>query len=114
MSDADLAELGDLLEEMGTQLPDPERYLATDARFHDLIMRCSGNRLGRSIIRAIHPHARASTRYNPPADDEDIRWAHLGHTAIYECLRRHDAEGAAAAMAEHVRGAWTLRKPKRP
>jgi DNA-binding FadR family transcriptional regulator len=113
MSDADLAELGDLVEEMGTQLQDPERYLATDTRYHDFIMRCSGNRLGRSIIRAIHPHARASSRYSPPADDEDIRVAHRGHTAIYERLLQHDAEGAAAAMQEHIRGTWTLRKPKR-
>ena len=114
MSDADVAELGDLLAEMETQLHDPERYLATDTRYHDFIMRCSGNRLGRSIIRAIHPHARASSRYSPPADDEDIRVAHLGHTAIYERLQQRDAEGAAAAMQEHIRGTWTLRKPKRP
>jgi DNA-binding FadR family transcriptional regulator len=112
MSNADLAELGDLLEEMRTQLQDPDRYLVTDTRYHDFIMRSSGNRLGRSIIRAIHPHARASSRYSPPADDEDIRQAHLGHTAIYERLLEHDAEGAAAAMQEHIRGTWTLRKPK--
>jgi DNA-binding FadR family transcriptional regulator len=113
MTDADLAGLGNLVEEMETQLKDPERYVATDTRYHDFIMRCSGNRLGRSIISAIHPHARASSRYSPPADDEDIRLAHLGHTAIYERLLQHDAEGAAAAMQEHIRGTWTLRKPKR-
>jgi DNA-binding FadR family transcriptional regulator len=112
MGEADLAELGDLLEEMSTQLRDPERYLDTDTRYHDFIMRCSGNRLGRSIIRAIHPHARASSRYNPPADEESIHLAHAGHTAIYEQLRRHDPEGAAAAMQEHIRRTWTLRKPK--
>jgi DNA-binding FadR family transcriptional regulator len=112
MGEADLAELGNLVEEMTAQLHDPERYLASDARYHDFIMRCSGNRLGRSIIRAIHPHARASRRYNPPADEESIRLAHAGHTAIYEQLRRHDPEGAAAAMQEHIRTTWTLRKPK--
>jgi DNA-binding FadR family transcriptional regulator len=112
MGEADLAELGNLVEEMTAQLHDPERYLASDARYHDFIMRCSGNRLGRSIIRAIHPHARASSRYNPPADEESIRLAHAGHTAIYEHLRRHDPEGAAAAMQEHIRTTWTLRKPK--
>jgi DNA-binding FadR family transcriptional regulator len=113
MTDAELAVLGDLVKEMGTQLQDPERYLATDTLYHDFVMRCSGNRLGRSIIRAIHPHARASSRYSPPADDEDIRVAHLGHTAIYERLLHHDADGAAAAMQEHIRGTWRLRKPKR-
>ena len=113
MSDADLAELASLLEELRTQLKDAERYQETDTRYHDFIMRCSGNRLGRSIIHAIHPHARASSRYNPPADEEDLRQGHVGHVAIYERLQRHDADGAAAAMQEHIRGTWTLRKHKR-
>lgn len=114
MSDADLAQLGALLEELLTQLKDAERYQEMDIQYHDFIMGCSGNRLGRSIIRAIHPHARASSRYNPAADEEDIRRAHRGHVAIYEQLRRHDGDGAAAAMQEHIRGTWTLRKLKRP
>jgi DNA-binding FadR family transcriptional regulator len=113
MSDADLAALGALLGELQSQLTDAERYPEVDVLFHDLIMRCSGNRLGRSIIRTIHPHARASTRYNPPADEGDIRRAHLGHVEIYERLQQRDADGAAAAMQEHIRGTWTLRKLKR-
>jgi DNA-binding FadR family transcriptional regulator len=113
MGDAELAELGNLLQEMSTQLHDPALYLASDTRYHDFIMRSSGNRLGRSIIRAIHPHARASSRYNPPADEESIRLAHVGHTAIYEQLLRHDPEGAAAAMREHIGRTWTLRRPRR-
>jgi DNA-binding FadR family transcriptional regulator len=113
ISDDDLAELGVLLTELGTQLEDPARYLETDTRYHDFIMRCSGNRLGRSIIRAIHPHARASTRYNPPTDEEDIERAHRGHLEIFEHLRRRDGDGAAAAMHEHIRGTWELRKLKR-
>jgi DNA-binding FadR family transcriptional regulator len=113
MSDADLAQLGALLEDLQGQLHDAERYQDTDTRYHDFIMRCSGNRLGRSIIRAIHPHARASSRYNPRAEDEDIRQAHVGHAAIYERLQLRDADGAAAAMQEHIRGTWTHRKNKR-
>lgn len=113
MSDADLAELAKLLEELRTQLQDAERYQETDTRYHDLIMRCSENRLGRSIIRTIHPHARASSRYNPPADKDDIWQGHLGHVAIYERLLQRDADGAAAAMQDHIRGTWTQRKRKR-
>jgi DNA-binding FadR family transcriptional regulator len=113
MSDGDLETLGALLEELATQVKDPARYLDTDTRYHDFIMRCSGNRLGRSIIRAIHPHARASARYNPPTDDEDIERAHRGHVEIYEHLRRHDGDAAAAAMQEHIRGTWELRRIKR-
>jgi DNA-binding FadR family transcriptional regulator len=113
MSEADLAELGAVLEELESQLKEPERYVDTDTRFHDVIMRCSGNRLGRSIIRAIHPHARASSRYSPPTDEEDIRQSHLGHVAIYERLLQHDADGAAGAMREHIMGTWTERKRRR-
>jgi DNA-binding FadR family transcriptional regulator len=113
MSDSDLAALAVLLEELESQLKDPAAYQETDTRYHDLIMRCSGNRLGRSIIHAIHPHARASSRYNPPTDEEDLRRAHVGHVAIYEHLRQHDGDAAAAAMQEHIRGTWQLRKLKR-
>jgi DNA-binding FadR family transcriptional regulator len=113
MSDADLAGLGKLLEDLQAQLTDADAYLETDTRYHDLIMRCSGNRLGRSIIHAIHPHARASSRYNPPTEEADLRRAHEGHVAIYEALGRHDGDGAAAAMQEHIRGTWHLRKRKR-
>jgi DNA-binding FadR family transcriptional regulator len=113
MTEADLAELNAVLEELESQLKEPDRYVETDTRFHDVIMRCSGNRLGRSIIRAIHPHARASSRYSPPTDEEDIRQSHLGHVAVYERLLEHDADGAAAAMQEHIVGTWTDRKRKR-
>lgn len=33
--------------------------------------------------------------------------------AIYEHLMEHDGEGAAAAMQEHIRGTWQLRRLKR-
>jgi DNA-binding FadR family transcriptional regulator len=113
MTSAELDELAGILDELDSQRRHPDLYQDTDTRFHDLIMRCSANRLARSIIRTIHPHARASSRYNPPADDEDIRQSHLGHVAIYDNLARHDADGAAAAMAKHILGTWTLRKQKR-
>jgi DNA-binding FadR family transcriptional regulator len=113
MTEADLAGLRAVLDELESQLKEPDRYVETDTRYHDFIMRCSGNRLGRSIIRAIHPHARASSRYSPPTDEEDIRQSHLGHVAIYERLVHHDADGAAAAMREHITGTWTERKRKR-
>lgn len=113
MSERELAGLAALLEELRTYLKDPQRYLDTDTRYHDFIMSCSGNRLGRSIILAIHPHARASSLYSPAANEEDLRRAHVGHVAIYEHLLRRDREGAAAAMREHIKGTWSLRKLKR-
>ena len=113
MESEDLDGLGRLLRELESEIKDSERYQMTDTRYHDFIQRCSGNRLGRSIIRSIHPYARASTRYNPQADEEDIRQSHRGHVVIYENLLRRDADGAAAAMEEHISSTWALRKQKR-
>jgi DNA-binding FadR family transcriptional regulator len=113
MSDADLEGLFHLLTELESQVKTPERYQETDMRFHDYFLRCSGNRLGRSIIHTIHPYARASTRYNPVADEEDIHQSHRGHVAIYEHLLQRDSEGAAAALEDHISGTWALRKQKR-
>jgi|SRR5579872_705672 len=112
MTAADLEELALLLRQLEAEIKAPERYHETDTRFHDLIHRCSGNRLARSIIRSIHPFARASTRYSPPMDEEDIRQSQLQHSAIYECLAARDAEGAAAAMEEHITSSWIVRKKK--
>ena len=113
MTSADLEELGRLLRELESEITTPERYYETDTRYHDFILRCSGNRLGRSIIRSIHPYARASSRYSPPAEEEDLRQSQQGHAAIYQHLARRDGEGAAAAMEEHITGSWTVRKQRR-
>lgn len=113
MTSADLEELRRILGQLESEIADEERYKETDTRYHDFILRCSGNRIGRSIIRSIHPYARASSRYSPPADDEDIRESHRGHVAIYERLAARDAEGAAVALEQHIAGSWTLRKEKR-
>lgn len=112
VTSADLEKLGDLLTELEAEIKAPDRYHEADTRYHDFILRCSGNRLGRSIIRSIHPYARASTRYSPPVDEEDIRQSYLQHVAIYERLAERDAEGAAAAMEEHITSSWMLRKRK--
>jgi len=112
MTNADLEELALTLRQLESEIKAPERYHETDIRFHDLILRCSGNSLGRSIIRSIHPFARASSRYSPPMAEEDLRQSLVEHTAIYERLAARDPEGAAAAMEEHITGSWKIRKEK--
>jgi DNA-binding FadR family transcriptional regulator len=112
MTEAELSELRQLLDQLESELKTPVRYQETDLVFHDVILRCSGNRLGRSIIRSIHPHARTSSRYSPPVSDEDIQQSHRGHIAIFERLAARDPAGAALAMEEHITGTWSLRKRK--
>ena len=113
MNDAQLAELRQVLDELGRQMSDPEAYLGTDTEFHDVVMRGSGNALARTVVRAIHEHARASSRFNGPSEAADVPGSHRGHLAIYERLAARDAHGAAAAMHEHILGSWLERKAAR-
>lgn len=113
MTDALLAELGRVLGQLGRELDDREAYLVTDTVFHDVIMRGSGNALARTVVRAIHTHARASNRYNGPIEAADLEGTHRGHLAIYDRLVARDADGAAAAMHDHIYGSWLVRKAAR-
>lgn len=113
MGDAELAEIREVLGQLGRELDAPEPYLATDTVFHDVIMRGSRNALARTVVRAIHAHARASSRYNGPAATADIAGAHRGHQAIGDRLAARDADGAAEAMRDHILGSWLRRKAER-
>ena len=61
---ADRADMKRLLDQLAVEVVTPERHMLTDLEFHDVIMRASGNRLGRAIVRTIQSEARASDRYN--------------------------------------------------
>ena len=58
MTDAQLSELHDALLTLEKLLDQPEKYQEDEGSYHDLVLRGSGNRLGRSIIRSIHPRGR--------------------------------------------------------
>jgi DNA-binding FadR family transcriptional regulator len=114
MTDGQLRELRAALMALEQLLGQYEAYELADTEYHDLILRGSGNQLGRSIIRSIHPHARASLRYTGRRTAEDLASSHRGHVKIYERLAERDADGAAAAMREHILGAWLARRARRP
>ena len=114
MSEEQLGELHAALMALGQMLDKGEAYQLADTEYHDLIHRGSGNQLARSIIRTIHPYARASMRYTVPPTAEDLASSHRGHVKIYERLVERDAEGAAAAMREHILGSWLERRARPP
>jgi DNA-binding FadR family transcriptional regulator len=100
--------LGQLAADEGT----PDRHMLTDLEFHDAIMRASGNRLGRAVVRAIHTEARTSDRYNGYPVRADCEASDIGHAQIYDRIVEGDPEGAAAAMSEHIVGSWLARRHK--
>jgi len=114
MGEADIEELGRSLAALDRLRHDPPEYLVADSNYHDVIHRLSGNGLARSIIRSVHPHARLNSTYKGPEREIDVERSHAGHVAVYESLARHDAEGAASAMYEHIMTSWQIRKQSRP
>ncbi len=109
-TDDQLAEIGALLDRMTTLQHDPSSYFQQDVPFHDLIMRASRNRLGRSIVGAIQKEASPSPLYQGNPAVRHVRRAHAGHGRIYQMLVDRDAEGASTAMHEHIISGWRARK----
>ena len=111
MTDVQLRELHDALIALEKLLGQPEKYQDAEGEYHDLILRGSGNRLGRSIIRSIHPRARTNFRYRGAGVSANhMLMSHRGHVAIYERLAARDPDGAAEVMREHILGSWLERK----
>ena len=104
------AEMKKLLDRLSAEVVTPERHMLTDLQFHDVIMRASGNRLGRAVVRAIHSEARTSDRYIGYPKRVDCEASDVGHAQIYDRIAAGDPEGAAAAMSEHILGSWLARK----
>jgi DNA-binding GntR family transcriptional regulator len=52
-------------------------------------------------------------RYTGTTTTDDLASSHRGHTKIYERLAKRDADGAAAAMREHILGSWLERRAGR-
>jgi DNA-binding FadR family transcriptional regulator len=104
------AEMKKLLDRLSAEVVTPERHMLTDLQFHDVIMRVSGNRLARAVVRAIHSEARTSDRYTGHPNRTDCEASDTGHAQIYEHIAAADPEGAAAAMSEHILGSWLARK----
>jgi DNA-binding FadR family transcriptional regulator len=109
----DLSEIADLLARLTEQVSTPDAYILTDVDFHDAVMRASGNRLGRAVVRTVHSEARASTRYNGQPRRGDCEASNAGHVTIYERIVAHDPDGAAEAMSEHILQSWILRRAPR-
>lgn len=106
-----LAELHTTLEQMAALQNDPDSYGRHDTLFHDQVMRISQNRLARNIVRAIQREATASTFYvEGNRSARNCRHAHIGHTRVYDMLAAGDADGAFAAMEEHIISGWKRRR----
>jgi GntR family galactonate operon transcriptional repressor len=92
---------------------DPPSHTQADLEFHDAIMRASANRLARASTLSILGEGLRSLRYLGDITPEDCRISNVSHEQIRDRLLARDADGAAAAMNEHILGTWLRRRPDR-
>jgi GntR family transcriptional regulator, transcriptional repressor for pyruvate dehydrogenase complex len=104
-SDADIATMDAAIKEMDRALADPEQFTEADIRFHDAVLRASGNSLLVRLIELIGPLLRVGRRMSlerrPDGPVESLK----GHKQILRAIKASDVEKARQQMREHL--SWT-------
>jgi DNA-binding FadR family transcriptional regulator len=108
--DAVVRELADLVTAMDALVDDPVSYAAQDQAFHDTIMRTSGNKIARAVVRALERQVINTARYMGQPRRELCVASNQGHRQIFERIAAHDAPGASTAMFGHITDAWVVRR----
>jgi DNA-binding FadR family transcriptional regulator len=106
----DIDRLRQALEEHRAALEDGSRFLAKDMAFHHAIAAVSGNPIFEAVSRAMLEWLERFYTELVRAPGRE----HLGlaeHVRIFNCIARHDADGAARAMTAHLTRANKLYAP---
>lgn len=103
-------ELERLVDLMDTLVGDPMAYADQDRAFHDTIMRTSGNRIARAVVRALESQVISTARYLGETNRELCIASNRGHRAVFERIAAHDPDGASDAMFTHITEAWVVRR----
>jgi DNA-binding FadR family transcriptional regulator len=102
--------LGALVDRMDELVGDPVTYQEHDRIFHDTIMQASGNRIARSVVRALESQVVNTARYTGRTERSLCVASNRGHRLIYERIAAQDPQGAADAMFTHITEAWIVRR----
>ncbi len=98
---AEIEQISDALA--GMQVAEaPEQVIAWDRRFHESIMRAAHNRLLEQAI-ALDAEFLSQARHRMQADPAHAAQSVAEHGRILAAIERHDPEGAALMMREHLR-----------
>jgi DNA-binding FadR family transcriptional regulator len=111
VADADTVErLRALVDKMDTLVDDTQAYGVQDRAFHDTIMRASGNRIARAVVRALESQVVNTARYMGQTDRSLCVASNQGHRRVCERVAAGDPDGAAQAMFTHITEAWLVRR----
>lgn len=99
-----------LVDRMDQLVDDPGAYREQDRAFHDTVMRASGNRVARAVVRALESQVINTASYLGRSEPALCVESNRGHRAVCERIAAHDSAGAASAMFAHITEAWLVRR----
>ncbi|MFI7604460.1 FadR/GntR family transcriptional regulator [Micromonospora sp. NPDC049366] len=99
-----------LVDRMDELVGDTAAYHEHDRAFHDTVMRASGNRIARGVVRSLESQVMNTARYMGRTERSLCVASNQGHRKIYERIAARDPDGAAAAMFTHITEAWLVRR----
>jgi DNA-binding GntR family transcriptional regulator len=113
LTDADLADLDALIDQMARLLDYPAEMLRLGQQFHATLLAASANRRCGQLLRQLRGHL---TRYQTITTSIEPRRheAYAEHQAILKALQARDADAAEARMRAHVLAAYTQGLTSRP
>ena len=101
ISEPELEHLGDSVRRMREQIDDPTFFLEENEVFHKIIARAAGNQVFSMFILSLNwiiDGSALGVEY--PKDARG--WVANAHSRIYQAIRSHDGDRAAAAMGVHL------------
>jgi DNA-binding FadR family transcriptional regulator len=99
-----------LVDRMDQLVDDPVAYREQDRAFHDAVMRASGNRIARGVVRALESQVINTASYLGRSEPALCVASNRGHRAVCERIAARDPAGAASAMFTHITDAWLVRR----
>jgi DNA-binding FadR family transcriptional regulator len=110
--DEAIARMRELVDRMDELMDDPASYHEHDRAFHDTVMRASGNRIARAVVRSLESQVINTASYMGRTERAMCEASNRGHRRICERIAARDPEGAAEAMFAHITDAWLVRRGK--
>jgi GntR family transcriptional repressor for pyruvate dehydrogenase complex len=104
-NDADLAKMTLAIKAMEVNSDDPDRYTDEDIRFHDAVLRATGNRLLVQLIDLIGPLLRVGRRMSLDRRPAGPLASLREHKQIFRAIKAGEVAKARQAMREHL--SWT-------
>lgn len=99
-----------LVDRMDQLVGDTSTYEEHDRVFHDTIMRASGNRIARGVVRSLESQVITMAGYQGKSGLDMCKASNRGHRRVFERIAAHDPAGAAEAMSTHITDAWLVRR----